>query len=187
MSPSEGRRGRGQSDWRRALMQLTGGRAVDVVLDNVGGADCEVRTHTASTCPPPPLPFAHLNRFPSFALLSPTSGFRSSSAHLPSSFSQIQCFSLLLMDGCFPTPPHPGCMYPLPSPPPFFSPAPPQIPSFLDSSIFSPPFRPLPFPCPFRFSSKPNPSVLDRTYLIHIDLMLCRTGLSSVCSFIVET
>ncbi|CAM9452591.1 unnamed protein product [Laminaria digitata] len=28
-------------DWRAALRQLTGGRGVDVVLDNVGGADCE--------------------------------------------------------------------------------------------------------------------------------------------------
>lgn len=29
-------------DWRAALRRLTGGRGVDVVLDNVGGADCEV-------------------------------------------------------------------------------------------------------------------------------------------------
>ncbi|CAM9857180.1 unnamed protein product, partial [Hapterophycus canaliculatus] len=32
----------GGGDWRRALKRLTGGRAVDVVLDNVGGADCEM-------------------------------------------------------------------------------------------------------------------------------------------------
>ena len=43
-SPSsrERRRGGGGVDWRAALKRLTGGRAVDVVLDNVGGADCEV-------------------------------------------------------------------------------------------------------------------------------------------------
>ena len=34
-------KGRGQ-DWRSALRRLTGGRGVDIVLDNVGGADCEV-------------------------------------------------------------------------------------------------------------------------------------------------
>lgn len=34
-------KGRGR-DWRAALKRLTGGREVDVVLDNVGGADCEV-------------------------------------------------------------------------------------------------------------------------------------------------
>ncbi|CAM9242046.1 unnamed protein product [Pylaiella littoralis] len=68
VSPSEGRRGRGQSDWRRALMQLTGGRAVDVVLDNVGGADCETAVRSlavrgrylvvgfaSGTIPSPPL------------------------------------------------------------------------------------------------------------------------------------
>eukprot|EP00903_Cladosiphon_okamuranus_P006865 g6686.t1 len=39
-SRKEGRSG-GGGDWRRSLQKLTGGRAVDVVLDNVGGADCE--------------------------------------------------------------------------------------------------------------------------------------------------
>lgn len=39
----KGHRGGGGGDWRRSLQKLTGGRAVDVVLDNVGGADCEVR------------------------------------------------------------------------------------------------------------------------------------------------
>lgn len=38
-----GRRG---GDWRGALKRLTGGRGVDVVLDNVGGADCEVSAPT---------------------------------------------------------------------------------------------------------------------------------------------
>eukprot|EP00752_Nemacystus_decipiens_P008741 g7802.t1 len=37
----KGPRGGGGGDWRRSLQRLTGGRAVDVVLDNVGGADCE--------------------------------------------------------------------------------------------------------------------------------------------------
>lgn len=68
VSSSKGRGG-GGGGWRKALMQLTGGRAVDVVLDNVGGADCEVwhiqtftvtfttpqRTHNLPLGPPLPL------------------------------------------------------------------------------------------------------------------------------------
>lgn len=34
---------RRRKDWRSALKRLTGGRGVDIVVDNVGGADCEVR------------------------------------------------------------------------------------------------------------------------------------------------
>lgn len=30
-----------QGDWRGELKKLTAGRGVDVVLDNVGGSDCE--------------------------------------------------------------------------------------------------------------------------------------------------
>lgn len=39
----EGRKGKRAGDsWRDELKRLVGGRGVDVVLDSVGGADCEV-------------------------------------------------------------------------------------------------------------------------------------------------
>ncbi|CAM9456487.1 unnamed protein product [Ectocarpus sp. 13 AM-2016] len=60
-----GRRG---GDWRGALKRVTGGRGVDVVLDNVGGADCETAVRSlavggrylvvgfaSGTIPAPPL------------------------------------------------------------------------------------------------------------------------------------
>lgn len=42
-----------EGDWRGALKRLTGGRGIDVVVDNVGGLDCgvsivfDVRNRTA--------------------------------------------------------------------------------------------------------------------------------------------